>query len=872
MQQIFESFAYYLKADNIAFDPESIFKNNLKQLMNISNIAAELTTDNFVQRFITILSNGNFLDSNLKQLLKLDTFWNGNRLMRKKIHHEIKAELTAQLEQARDYLSDYILHSFLIREHQEILEIAQIIYKTYDRIKFRDSIFTYDDISYYTYRFLYDPEISLFDSGSVLNIFYEFLSYNIRFLLIDEFQDTSVIQWSILQPIISEIISGDGVKEYGGAILVGDEKQSIYGWRGGERDLLLKAGHLLQREEKPEKLECCFRYSQFISQKINTLFSNDRLHNFLKSADIDWSYHNVSANDTSLKGYVDFALTNLADEAFDKRSYFEHFVIEDLIPLINKGSIDVSDTVILARKNKDLAILAEVLSAHNIPYLMESSNSVFQHIAIKPIIYLLRYLVVDDIMDLLRFLRSDIVLYSAVEMKEIISLHKESENRTDFFSRTRNHPIMQSIGEISGRLDNQGLTSLIRNIIEIFKINLLYPTELDLRNLHYFLEISSNFYKGGSDISASVEHFLDFIEEHSESSDFNQVGLEQSEVIRLMSVHKSKGLQFSTVFFLYDANPTSAQNRSPLHLSYQFDPYYRGISPLLMTLNYGVILNYGSCKPLHQLELQKRMIEELNSLYVAVTRVKKHLIIRGFYNLKKGFQDLIGKIDPTKESSINRIFTISLAEICDIDLSTITSGFSFKEGMPEVVEAAVCGQETGASVNWQNQLLLSNQRKETNGKQLQPFDIELIKREQASQQRGIVIHEYLSYITFAEEEEITGARDRIVMKYGTILEIGLLEQYIAIANKIIVENQNYFSREYWDDVYNELVVFDEKKNEKRIDRMVVNHRLKKIMILDYKTGEHQVPDQKQLDEYKAIIENLDIMQQDRYEIKTEFIK
>ena len=127
----------------------------------------------------------------------------------------------------------------MLSEENDLFHVIDFLLEQYDKLLFRDKIFTHDDISYYTFRYLYDPDLSLIEADYVSNLFYEYLSTYTRFVLIDEFQDTSIIQYKILLPIIREVISGAGVKEYGGAIIVGDEKQSIYGWRGGERDLLL---------------------------------------------------------------------------------------------------------------------------------------------------------------------------------------------------------------------------------------------------------------------------------------------------------------------------------------------------------------------------------------------------------------------------------------------------------------------------------------------------------------------------------------------------------------------------------------------------------------------------------------------------------
>ena len=94
---------------------------------------------------------------------------------------------------------------------------------------------TYDDISWFTFQALFSGTSPAFPmkEANVANEFYHFLTHRSRFILIDEFQDTSLMQFQILKPIIEEVCSGAGSKEFGGLIVVGDEKQSIFGWRGG---------------------------------------------------------------------------------------------------------------------------------------------------------------------------------------------------------------------------------------------------------------------------------------------------------------------------------------------------------------------------------------------------------------------------------------------------------------------------------------------------------------------------------------------------------------------------------------------------------------------------------------------------------------
>ena len=100
------------------------------------------------------------------------------------------------------------------------------IYAIYDEIKFREKRFTHTDISNYTFRYLEEKELGFIDENGLTEEFFEIIDGRLRSVFIDEFQDTSILQWRILKNILDKSEN---------IICVGDEKQSIYGWRGGEK-------------------------------------------------------------------------------------------------------------------------------------------------------------------------------------------------------------------------------------------------------------------------------------------------------------------------------------------------------------------------------------------------------------------------------------------------------------------------------------------------------------------------------------------------------------------------------------------------------------------------------------------------------------
>ncbi|MDZ7724801.1 MAG: UvrD-helicase domain-containing protein [candidate division KSB1 bacterium] len=217
----------------------ALLKKNAKDFFNIE---PDTPLEHLSDECLQAVEDRDHLEQ--KGHLLFDPFWNGGKVFRANKYAEAKDHFLSAHQEFVASLAEYLLWMLAVPEEREIRELIRKILREYDELTLRNRVFSHSDISFYTYRFLYDPELSMVTDDTVTNDFYEHLTAKYRFMLIDEFQDTSLIQFRILMPIIREVISGAGIKEYGGVIVVGDEKQAIYGWRGGERDLLLSMPRL----------------------------------------------------------------------------------------------------------------------------------------------------------------------------------------------------------------------------------------------------------------------------------------------------------------------------------------------------------------------------------------------------------------------------------------------------------------------------------------------------------------------------------------------------------------------------------------------------------------------------------------------------
>jgi ATP-dependent exoDNAse (exonuclease V) beta subunit len=214
-----------------------------------------------------------FLYKNRNYLLN-ESYWSGNKLRAKKTK-ELKEKLNFEYNLFRKKLAVEIYNQEVIPAEEEIINFAELVLSIYEKLKFKSGKFTHSDISNYTFKYLKDEEIGLIEKGEASSYLLDLLGGDYKALYIDEFQDTSILQWKILRPLI---------KKAEDFIAVGDQKQSIYGWRGGEKKLFASLAEIIDAES--ERLENCYRSDQKIINLLNAFFSE---------AEVDWEYHKVEA-------------------------------------------------------------------------------------------------------------------------------------------------------------------------------------------------------------------------------------------------------------------------------------------------------------------------------------------------------------------------------------------------------------------------------------------------------------------------------------------------------------------------------------------------------------------------------------------------
>lgn len=250
--------------------------------------------------------------------------------------------------QAKDEQFFYDLFSLLELYSQSRLQVAK-----------HGGELSFDDVTVVLFNLL---------RGDLSNDFIYFrLDAKIDHILLDEFQDTSVVQFEILRPLIDELVSGQGVGEYKSFFYVGDVKQSIYRFRGGNKALFAKVkedfGVNLQR------LNVNYRSQKEVVEFVNRTF-NKKIE----------GYYDQEVALGKEGGYIEITTSEtLVDEASKIVS-----------GLLDDGVVS-NDIAILTWTNKDGMAAAEAIKALGVEVVTETTAKLINHPQVSGLIELLKY-------------------------------------------------------------------------------------------------------------------------------------------------------------------------------------------------------------------------------------------------------------------------------------------------------------------------------------------------------------------------------------------------------------------------------------------------------------------------------------------------
>lgn len=505
-----------------------------------------------------------------------------------------------------------------------------------------------------------------------------------KFFMLDEFQDTSILQWKNLFPLFEDLKAQ--AEPEGTVLIVGDSKQAIYRFRGGEVELLQDLVPVLLDSE-PLELDTNWRSKERIVEFNNDFFNGLRLilpeNEMVNSIFQDFHQHTAPHNLGG--GFVE--ITRLDQKKFKDSA--DELLLEKLAQVKMDG-FRYSDVALLVRGGDDGQRLARLLSTQNIPVISSDSLLLYKEPVISFLVSLLKFLAEpgDEITraEILHFhtyyqkakITSDKILieFNEESREKILASGVAFRNTVNLQLSEFLKEFPEEFGKIRWRLDRMPLYEVVEELIRIFDLKNIAQAYLQ----HFLDAILDYSEKHRSDLAGFLEHWEEKRGKYSVSvpSGVNAV--------QIMTIHKAKGLEFPVVFVPY-ANWGLAPHESMIWAEWQ----NQGSEyPDRFLVNATNALQSTKFADDFQYEVDRNVLDSVNLLYVAFTRPRERLY--AFYQEKSDHAKWKTTVPREKISNVS-----------DLIAGVILTQF------PRGAEDVVDGYTTGFDEPWEGK------RKEDSG-------------------------------------------------------------------------------------------------------------------------------------------------------------
>ena len=645
---------------------------------------------------------------------------------------------------------------------------------------------------------------------------FERIGTRYKHFLFDEFQDTSIRQWSNLVPLVHESLSKGGVN-----LLVGDAKQAIYRWREGDVDQFLDL----------PKIDESIPFSEDISQLFKNYFFADQLNvNRRSLPEIinfnNWLFAGLLSKISLTKiaeayksheqqtfrngaGYVEcIVCTDKVDHFNFKLNY-----LSDVIKRCLKNGYSFKDIAVIVRKNKEGTEVAHFLQNHDFPVVSGESIVLSSSFDVVLLIDAMKALEFDDEHSKLNVIQS-------LSNKNLTELYfsylfdvNNIYNRKIDLLRFLNDLVPSFIHQEYRSLD---LIEKIYYILRTFKINQFSPY------IERFLDLLFDFIQQNG---ATIKGFIEYYDKEAERT---SVDIGSQDAIQIITVHKSKGLQFPVVIMPFASWPDKERSSRELIWVQSEDLKDKGINTFIGN-NDEQSLKRLNKYSLFLEEKEQLIFDNLNLYYVAFTRAQDRLYMSLGPSpnniLKPNVKDLIMEQIIADENYDPEINLFSMGEEKDTLDKEVNSDSLYDYSN----EIQANKYDLALSLDKNNSIVAHS------GQQL----------------FGILLHQALEKVIYDFKPAINNIKTLINQhKISNELASELIRTIELIKNN--KELETFFRKEY--QVYNEIEISCKGGRTFRIDRLLVKNN--KITLIDYKTGIPKEKDQQQLRDYVSLIKEI----------------
>ena len=591
--------------------------------------------------------------------------WSGPRKMSEE-EKEIAEEAKLMRDSAKEFIKDMKDSIFfekskdILLDEKEMYPILKALEKLviefeteFTKTKMDKNLIDFNDIEHLAYKLLVD------ENGNKTDIAKK---YDFNEILIDEYQDSNLLQ----EEILKSVSNGHNI------FMVGDVKQSIYRFREARPDLFINKYETYKKcdldgsdeltEDTKIMLYNNFRSREFVLDFTNIIFDNIMSKELGEIEYNEEEYLNKSGifeeTDKDLKAEINIIDTEIEDEEDIPEELKSIRTIElearltgiKIKEMIAQG-YKFKDICILLRSGKrDAATYERELSNQGIPVFSEMEGNFLESIEMVTMIAMLKIIdnPIDDI-NLLTVLRSPIGGFSDNELIEIRLLDRNS-NFYECLKKSDSPKVISFLNQISDFRNQEKKIPLDELIWEIimktgyyYYVGTMPGGRLRQANLIKLFEKAKIYEKSSF---KGLFNFIQFIGKVASSNakiDGAKLISEKDDVVRLMTIHHSKGLEFPVVIL---SSISKARNKTDASFKIVLDQelgigvnYINGLS------NYDTLMKQAILTK----QNKENISEEMRILYVALTRAKDKLILIGNdKNVEKSLENKRGNLEKYK--------------------------------------------------------------------------------------------------------------------------------------------------------------------------------------------------------------------------------
>jgi ATP-dependent helicase/nuclease subunit A len=469
---------------------------------------------------------------------------------------------------------------------------------------------------------------------------YERIGNQMHTLLIDEFQDTDAVQWAVINPLAKSILDNNGFFS-----VVGDVKQSIYGWRGADSTLFKKGLNESLLPHKVTEKNLAFNYrsegnivefNNFIFYQISQMYGGELLKSEQVNGSKEWEetillnyadvFQKLPDEKSKKNGFVDLRVRprkkkgsgieesekNQEDSESDGENGYFNWIIDE-IKVIQDAGIPSSEIAILVRGNSQLSEIVQIMDKER---TKENQKYDFRYSASGSELNS-EHLVFDFLATAIsnRQLKDDFLFQNLVQNARHLGLDQKFWN-----SEAGQNPVWVQDwkkDELLTQNEEQNLKETLLFLVNYFELNLIeshHQAILQFQNYIFEFEQNQHF---------QYSEFLLWWKEKASQQKLNQLKVEEG--IQIMTIHKSKGLDFGVVILALSSTLSGdSLNKFDFWPDSKQEPW--DAYPLQKAKARKIFLD-SDLGEQYQENIYKQALENLNLWYVACTRPRYGLVI-----------------------------------------------------------------------------------------------------------------------------------------------------------------------------------------------------------------------------------------------------